>query len=139
LPFFYRLLALLVSAVVSCRARADDPPLFRFEVSFPRTLSEQPIDGRIVLIVSTDAEGEPRHQVVDGPKTQLAFGIDIDDMKPGQTAVFDNEVLGYPLESLRMVAVGTYRVQAVLQPYETVHRSDGHTIKVPMDRGEGRQ
>jgi hypothetical protein len=132
-------LALLVSAAVSCLARADDAPHFRFEVSFARALSEQPIDGRIILIVSTDAEGEPRHQVVDGPKTQQAFGIDVDDLAPGQTAVFDNQVLGYPLESLRMVPAGTYRVQAVLQRYETVHRSDGHTIKIPMDRGEGRQ
>ena len=32
---------------------------------------------------------------------------------------------------------GEYYVQAVLHRYETFHRSDGHTVKLPMDRGEG--
>jgi hypothetical protein len=30
-------------------------------------------------------------------------------------------------------------VQALLDIYETFHRSDGHIVKLPMDRGEGRQ
>ena len=34
---------------------------------------------------------------------------------------------------------GTYSVQALLHRYETFHRADGHTVKLPMDRGEGQQ
>ena len=34
---------------------------------------------------------------------------------------------------------GKYWVQAVLHKYETFHRADGHTVKLPMDRGEGQQ
>ena len=34
---------------------------------------------------------------------------------------------------------GSYTVQAVLHKYETFHRSDGHVVKLPMDRGEGQQ
>ena len=30
-------------------------------------------------------------------------------------------------------------VQALLHRYETFRRSDGHTVKLPMDRGEGQQ
>src|SRR5438876_9392502 len=32
---------------------------------------------------------------------------------------------------------GKYFVQALLHRYETFHRADGHTVKLPMDRGEG--
>ena len=32
-----------------------------------------------------------------------------------------------------------YYVQALLHRYETFHRADGHTVKLPMDRGEGQK
>ncbi|MGC1090721.1 MAG: hypothetical protein WA894_19965, partial [Candidatus Acidiferrum sp.] len=38
---------------------------------------------------------------------------------------------------LRDVPPGEYYVQAVLHRYETFHRADGYTVKLPMDRGEG--
>jgi hypothetical protein len=40
---------------------------------------------------------------------------------------------------LAQVPPGEYWVQAVLHRYETFKRSDGHTVKLPMDRGEGQQ
>ncbi len=42
-----------------------------------------------------------------------------------------------PSASLHDVAPGDYYVQVVLHRYETFHRSDGHTVKLPIDRGEG--
>src|SRR5262249_25724440 len=42
-----------------------------------------------------------------------------------------------PRKSLREVPAGTYWIQALLHKYETFKRSDGHTVKLPMDRGEG--
>ena len=41
------------------------------------------------------------------------------------------------MKSLRDVKPGEYFVQAVFHRYETFHRADGHTVKLPMDRGEG--
>ncbi len=58
---------------------------------------------------------------------------------PGATVGFNDSVLGYPIESLADLPAGEYHVQAVLHRYETFHRSDGHTVKLPMDRGEGQQ
>src|SRR5690606_5854502 len=46
---------------------------------------------------------------------------------------------GYPIENLKDVPAGKYYVQALLHKYETFHRADGHTVKMPMDRGEGQQ
>src|SRR4029453_9200596 len=34
---------------------------------------------------------------------------------------------------------GEYLGQALLHRYETFKRADGHTVKLPMDRGEGQQ
>ena len=73
------------------------------------------------------------------PKTQQIFGIDVEGLEPGQDAVIGPTALGYPLERLARVPAGKYRVQAVLHKYETFHRADGHTVKLPMDRGEGQQ
>ena len=111
----------------------------RVAVSFPAVSGQVPLDGRLLLFLSADDGDEPRFQINDGPNTQLVFGIDVDAWKPGQEAVFDGSVAGYPLDSLKDVPAGTYTVQALLHKYETFTRADGHTVKLPMDRGEGQQ
>lgn len=102
-------------------------------------MSAMPLDGRLLLIVSTDPSAEPRMQVDDTPNTQMVFGIDVDGLRPGQPAIVDEHAFGYPVRSLASLQPGEYYVQAVLHRYETFHRSDGHTVKLPMDRGEGQQ
>jgi hypothetical protein len=98
-----------------------------------------PVDGRLLLLVSTDAAAEPRFQIDVSPKSQQIFGIDVDGWRPGETKTFDAAVLGYPRASLRDVPPGEYRVQALLHRYETFRRADGHVVELPMDRGEGQQ
>ena len=41
--------------------------------------------------------------------------------------------------SINDIPAGTYSVQALVHKYETFKRADGHTVKLPMDRGEGQQ
>jgi hypothetical protein len=109
----------------------------RFSLSFPGERSAAPLDGRLLLMISTDASAEPRTQISDGPKTQQIFGIDVEGLKPGQKAIIDGKVFGYPRKSLDQIKPGSYIVQGLLHKYETFKRSDGHTVKLPMDRGEG--
>lgn len=111
--------------------------LLRFAVSFPTERSQTPLDGRVLLMLSTDGAQEPRQQINDSPKTQQIFGVDVDGLKPEQPAIIGGSVFGYPVKSLAQVPAGTYWVQALLHKYETFKRSDGHTVKLPMDRGEG--
>lgn len=122
----------------SSRGRAPAGSL-RFAITFSPDQSRDALDGRLLLMISSDDTSEPRFQIVDGPKTQVAFGIDVDGWKPGADAIVDRSVLGYPVDSLADIPPGTYTVQALLHKYETFHRADGHTVKLPMDRGEGRQ
>jgi hypothetical protein len=118
--------------------RAKPPPI-QIRVSFGRELSEKPLDGRLLVMLSTGGKEEPRFQITENTKTQQIFGIDVDALAPDQEAVIDERALGYPVESLRQVVPGKYRIQALLHLYETFHRADGHVVKLPMDRGEGQQ
>ena len=132
------LLCLLLQGTV-LQGQAARPPIqgARFRVSFPRERSAAALDGRLLLMLSTDSSAEPRLQIVDGPETQLIFGIDVDALPPGREVVVDRRAYGYPLESLAKVPAGRYRVQALLNRYETFHRADGHIVKLPPDMGEG--
>jgi hypothetical protein len=109
----------------------------RFSVSFPKTACDTPLDGRLLLIVSTNGDKEPRFQITEDLGTQQIFGLDVDGFKPGGARIIGADAFGYPMRRLSQVPPGTYWVQALLHRYETFHRADGHTLKLPMDRGEG--
>jgi len=111
----------------------------RFAISFPATSSSVPLDGRMLLLVSKDNSREPRLQISEDLTTQQVFGVDINGLKPGDEAVVGAGAFGYPVRSLAELKPGDYFVQALLHRYETFRRSDGHTVKLPMDRGEGQQ
>ena len=129
--------AMLLATVFACGSPDQDG--VRFAVSYPADLHAGPLDGRLLLMFSTDDAAEPRFQISTGPSTQQIFGIDVEGLTPGEEVVFDDTALGYPRDSLADVPAGTYHVQALLHVYETFTRSDGHVVKLPMDRGEGQQ
>jgi len=108
-----------------------------FSVTFSKEISAQPLDGRLLLCLSTDPSDEPRNQIDDSTRTQLVFGLTVDGWQPGQPAVVDASAWGYPIRSLKDLPAGEYTVQAVLNKYETFHRGDGKTVKLHMDQGEG--
>lgn len=110
------------------------------QVSFHIHHTEKEVlDGRLLLMLSTEGSAEPRFQIKDGPNTQLIFGMDVENWKSGEQKIVDGAAYGYPIESLNAVPSGEYFVQVLLHKYETFKRSDGHTVKMPMDRGEGQQ
>jgi len=131
--------AALAAAVILLAVPLVSLAEVKFAVSFPAGRSKAPLDGRMLLLLSTNDRAEPRFQISDGPATQLVFGVDVDGLAPGAEAVFDASVLGYPLRSLADLPAGEYSVQALLHRYETFRRSDGHVVKLPMDRGEGQR
>jgi hypothetical protein len=116
-------------------AGADD---LNFKISFSASVEQGPINGRLLLLISAAKDGEPRFQIADGASSQLVFGIDVSEMKPdSDIALNSGNSFGYPLQSLADLPAGEYRVQALLHRYETFNRADGHTLLLPMDRGEG--
>ncbi len=133
--------SLVATGFVTLRASQPTPsagPL-RFEVSYPASRSDEPLDGRLLLILSTRKEGEPRSHVSAGPTGQPIFGLDLEGWPGGAPASVGGGTIGFPVQRLSEISAGTYTVQALFHRYETFRRSDGHTVKLPMDRGEGQQ
>ena len=129
------LLSTLATAADKKAAKISSP---RFEISFPKENSGAPIDGHVLLIISKDNAREPRFQVsFMTTQSQEVFGLDVDALAPGATAVVDGSTLGFPAESLNDIPAGDYWVQAVLNIYETFHLANGHTVKLAPDKGEG--
>ena len=129
----------LLAVLLLAGAAEAQVPSVTVHATFPASRSAKPLDGRLLLLVSTDSTSEPRFQVSDGPETQLVFGMDVDGWAPGADAVVGPDAFGYPVRSLADLPAGRYWVQAVFNRYETFHRSDGHVVKLPPDRGEGQQ
>src|ERR1700728_2120117 len=98
-----------------------------------------PHDGRLLLAISTDSTREPRLEISDLDNTQQLFGIDVHGLSATHPGVFDARAFGYPLPSLAHIPPGDYWVQAILHPYETYRLSNGHTVELPPDHGEGQQ
>src|SRR5271154_6297617 len=135
-------LAIIFAAAGRLHATPADDQKAHFVFTFPKAPSGTALDGRLLLLLSTDPSAEPRMQINLSEKTQMVFGFDVENLQPAQVSaagltVADDVFFGYPARNLRDVPPGEYYVQAVLHRYETFHRSDGHTIKLPMDRGEG--
>ena len=54
----------LGAALLSVLAAAGD-----FTVSLPKSWGQKTLDGRLLLLLSTDPSAEPRFQINDSPKT----------------------------------------------------------------------
>lgn len=124
-------------AVVACAgavtsAQAQAPT--RFEVLLPASAAQLPVTGRLIVVVSRTESPEPR--LTANYRGSPVFGVDVDQLKPGQTAVLDDKALGYPLDRLEDLPPGDYYAQAILNVYREFKRSDGHTVWLPP-RAEG--
>ena len=124
------------SGVGACEPASSSPAL---EVSFPSERSETALDGRVIVVFSGREDGEPRLHVTDGAAAQPVFGVDVEGWSPGERVALADTTFGFPVRTLGKLPPGNYRVQAILNRYETFERADGHTVKLPPDRGEGQQ
>ncbi len=130
-------LAVLLWALVLLSSCGPDS--LQFAVTLPKDTTAEPLDGRLLLLISDNQDAEPRFQISDGPDTQMVFGIDVDGLKAGEEVIISDTIFGYPFKSIREIPPGEYYVQALLHKYETFNLSNGHTVKLPMDQGEGQQ
>src|SRR5437763_3524173 len=80
-------LGIATLSALSAVGQQPTPTRLRFGISFPAARSAEPLDGRIILVISNNDKREPRFQnnVYDAD-TQLAFGVDVDSLGPGKEA-----------------------------------------------------
>ena len=130
---------LIILAVVLCLSIPDSGTAqtkpqtksARFKVTFADAARKEATSGRVIVALSRTANF--RLSETGTP----FFGINVDDLKPGQAAFVDAGVLGHPVRSLNDIPPGDYYVKGWLNVYTTFHRADGHVIKLHQDQGEG--
>ena len=133
---FFKLAVLLL--LFSCHTYNEQDNI-ALSISFPDELAEKVYDGRLLLLLSDNNEKEPRFQIGEGLFNQIVFGKNVENFKAGQAVEFTSDDFGYPYESLKQIPPGDYFIQALLHTYETFNLSTGHTVKLPMDNGEGQR
>ncbi|MBA3712859.1 MAG: hypothetical protein H0W76_10485 [Pyrinomonadaceae bacterium] len=119
---------ILLLQVLVCSAAQSG---VRFEVSFDKTIHPEPITGRVILIVARTELPEPRLQLA--PNGVPIFGVDAENLQPGQAVVIDQTTFGHPVDSRAQLPAGDYYVQAVMNVYEKFQRSDGRTVWLHWD------
>ncbi len=128
----------LICSVLSCNKIGSNLSS-KISISIPDSLANDVKYGRMILMFSKNKDKEPRFEIVDGAATQIAFGKNVENWQKGQSISFDGTELGFPINKLSDVPAGKYYVQALLHKYETFKLKTGHTVNLPMDRGEGQQ
>src|ERR1700691_3389987 len=117
----FMLFLLLCSAASAAGSQPGDTGSApKFQISFSQTVSSSPVTGRLILILATKQEPEPRMTV--NPNGPAMLGIDIEQLQPEQTVTIDEKAVAFP-KSLAELATGDYYVQAIINVYTQVHRS----------------
>ena len=79
-----------------CQSAEEKTSNIAIKVSFSDNVSSRAQDGRLLLMLSTNDEDEPRFQINSGLKTQVVFGMNVDGMAPDVEQTFDASNFGFP-------------------------------------------
>ena len=143
-----RRVVLALLALTALPAWAADAPRIHVSMSFDKALRAQAVNGRAFLMIGRKPGVEPRLTApytfayyFNDPSMPYApiYGMDVNELAPGQSVSMDETTPGYPFASLRNLPPGDYTLQAVLNVYTLFKRADGHSIYAHADRGEGQQ
>ncbi|MCH8286213.1 hypothetical protein IIB79_06750 [candidate division KSB1 bacterium] len=132
--FLFIIVSIVFALIISCSGGTNGTNL-KFEISFPESVSDEPLTGRMFLAFAHDESREPRLQV--GRYGVQFFGVDFENLQPGEKVTIDGSTLGYPFENLADLSEREYYLQAVLNIYTKFERSDGKTVWIHMDQWEG--
>jgi len=132
-----RIMSILLSFVVAVVPLSAGK--LKFVINYPTEQDGNILEGRVLLMLAKSDESEPRFQITYQNHTGLIYGVDALGKKPKGGVVIDGTIFGYPIESLDNIPAGEYWVQGLLHTYETFNLKTGHTVKLPMDNGEGQK
>ena len=137
---FIILILVLFSIFLSCQSPPADQTKeskLSFQISFPAETHSDPITGRVFVMIANNDEREPRLQAGSWRNSTPFFAVDVEELSPGESVTIDENILGFPPNSLKDIPQGDYYIQALVNIYTEFKRSDGHTIWAHMDQWEG--
>ena len=86
------LVCLIAMHWIATQSLADGP---RFRVSVSNSIeARQPLDGRLLLMISTNDDAEPRFQISDRFDSQQIIGVDVENRQAGEAMVVDATAFG---------------------------------------------
>ena len=114
------------------------------EIAVSDSLLTSKTDGRVMVLFAPQGT-DPLDDLDVVTSPDLFFGKNVYQLSKAETVVLQGgsgnqplySVWGYPNVSLDDVEPGDYTIQAFLNPYETVTRSDGSTVTVKFPCGDG--
>ncbi len=107
-----RMSAALLALCLAVTARAGEAKPLEFQVTFDRTVSDQPFTGRVFVLLSKNRISD----LVSGPNwfaPEPMFAVDVKGWKPGEPLTVNGNALGYPYK-LADLPAREYDVQAVM-------------------------
>jgi hypothetical protein len=131
-----RYLVILLTLVIFGCQTGHSP---KISISLKPELETDLQDGRLLFLLHHSDNAEPRFAINDEVTSAQVIGMDFEDYQAGKGFDFNLNEFGYPIANWKDIPNGEYWVQAYIVKYETFNRSDGHTVKMPMDQWEGRQ
>ncbi|RPA70066.1 hypothetical protein EF405_01900 [Cyclobacteriaceae bacterium YHN15] len=131
-----RYLVILLTLVIFGCQTGHSP---KISISLKPELETDLQDGRLLFLLHHSDNAEPRFAINDEVTSAQVIGMDFEDYQAGKGFDFNLDEFGYPIANWKDIPNGEYWVQAYIVKYETFNRSDGHTVKMPMDQWEGRQ
>lgn len=144
-PLWRTATALLTAASFGTQAFAqEERARLKIEISSSEGILNGSTNGRIVLLFSP-AGTDPLEDTDVTSSSDLFFGKNVYNFTTGDTITLlggsnnntDFGVYGWPDVSLSEVPSGDYTIQALLNQYETVTRSDGSQVSVRFPCGDG--
>ena len=130
------LITVLVGLVGASRAEAQNNRT-RFRVRVDPAALNEPVTGRVYVMISRTNEREPRLQI--GRTGVPFFGNDVEQLAAGTFATIDGGELGFPVDRMADLPAGDYWVQGFVNRYSEFKRADGHTVWMHDDQWEGQR
>ncbi|PIA88680.1 hypothetical protein CB0940_07407 [Cercospora beticola] len=144
-PLWRTATAMLTAASFGTQAFAqEERASLKIEISTSEGILNGSTNGRIVLLFAP-AGTDPLEDTDVTSSSDLFFGKNVYNFTTGDTVTLsggsnnntDFGVYGWPDVSLSDVPSGDYTIQALLNQYETVTRSDGSQVSVRFPCGDG--
>ncbi|MDG1893866.1 MAG: hypothetical protein P8J37_03055 [Fuerstiella sp.] len=94
----------------------------------PETEGARPLTGRVFVALSRQSDDPALgmrslgHQPIRANLGMPFFGVYVDQLRPGQSAVIDETTPGYPVTSLQDLPAGEYYAKAIFNVYTEFHR-----------------
>jgi hypothetical protein len=110
-----------------------------FEVTWSADIEAEQLNGRLLLLIATHNQAEPRYLISDGLNAQLVFGMDVEGWTQATSVKVSDNAFGFPVEQMSSIAPGEYFVQALINRYQDFQLSSGQKLQLPPEKGEGQQ